>query len=219
MADCDRGGTVALDLDSDEIHLEDVLAEHLRVALEGVQTALPGVVVRADLERQRLDVRPTGGRVVVHPDTGAESYRRYSVIEGVPIAYPQSRAGGITFPVDVGDEVLLVFGSHSLDSWLGGRDGDSPADDRRHHLTDAIAIPGVGRRPVLPASARATVVHGADVRIGGADATSRAARDVDLQALRSLILAAPDGVGFGSSLKASITSSGWPSCASTVRLR
>lgn len=210
---------MALDLDSEEIQLEDVLAAHVRGALEGVQTALPGVVVRVDPERQRLAVRPTGTASRTNPDTGAVEHRRFAVVEEVPIAYPQSRYGGVTWPVDVGDEVLLVFASHSLDSWAAGRDGEAPADDRRHHLTDAVAIPGVGRRPVLPATARATVVHGAEVRVGGPDAAARAARDLDLEQLRAILAGAPDGVGYGSAVKASLTSTGWPNCASTVRLR
>lgn len=209
-----------MELDADDaIEIEDVLAAHVDGALVGVQTALPGVVVAVDLARQRLAVRPTGGRSETNPDTGASHFRRFATIEEVPICYPQSKGYGMTFPVAVGDQVLLVFGSHSLDEWAIGRDDAPPRDPRRHHLTDAIAIPGVGRAPVLDASAKALVIHGTEVRIGGPSATARAARDVDLQQLYTILHGAADGVGYGSAVKAALDAAGWPACTSTVRLK
>lgn len=203
--------------DAEEIQIQDVLAAHLDGALEGVQTALPGVVVRVDGER--LAVRPTGGRRSVDPDTGDATYSRYAVVEGVPVCYPQAGPYGITFPISVGDEVLLVFASHSLDSWEVGRDGEAPLDPRRHHLTDAIAIPGVSRKRRLAVASGATTIHGPDVRLGGADAALRVARDVDLDQLAAILTGAPDGLGYGSAVKTALSSTGWPNCASIVRAK
>jgi hypothetical protein len=67
------------------------------------------------------------------------------VIPSVPWVYPGGGGFIVTWPMSVGDEVLLVFSDDSLDKYLqvgGGSDID-PADDRRHSLTDAVAFAGI----------------------------------------------------------------------------
>ena len=95
------------------------------------------------------------------------------MVTGVPVVFPMGAFGGVTFPVQVGDTVLLVCSSSSLDAWLAGNGGEvDPQDDRRHDLSDAIAIPGLRATP-LPSGTTdtaATVVNGATVRLGSSNA-------------------------------------------------
>jgi hypothetical protein len=73
-----------------------------------------------------------------------EDDQDFSQILGVPLIYPSSSTAAITFPVNVGDTVLLVFAQRSIDSFKAG-DGNvsTPEDFRDFDIRDAIAIPGL----------------------------------------------------------------------------
>ena len=65
------------------------------------------------------------------------------MIYNVPVLFPRSRKAAVTFPLEKGDTVLLVFAERSLDEWIEkGGNKVSPEDPRRHDMSDAIAIPG-----------------------------------------------------------------------------
>ena len=111
---------------------------HIR---QHVNTAIPAEVV--DVSRlqseQTIDVQPIINRVfedavVMIP----------SVIYNVPVAFPTGNGGIMTFPIAVGDTVLVVFSMRSIEEWLDS-DGSrqTPKDRRHHHRTDAIALPGL----------------------------------------------------------------------------
>src|SRR5690606_33082216 len=99
----------------------------------------------------------------------------------------------VTFPVDAGDEVLLIFSESALDAWLTYGGEVDPVDDRRFSLSDAIAIPGLRNfsNPLSSAPAdRATFgkdtgaqihVDDTEIRLGANDAS-------DFVALASLVL-------------------------------
>ena len=81
---------------------------------------------------------------------GVTTYKAFPVIPNVPVVFQGGGGMRITFPIKAGDTVLLVFGDRSHDSWQDGIESvHRPADDHRHHLTDAYAIPGLhsNRKP------------------------------------------------------------------------
>ena len=106
--------------------------------LGGVHTALPGTIESYDYATCTASVKPS-------------VQRRYSdgtvvdlpIISQVPVVWPRSSAGSISFPLNRGDGVLLVFAEQSLDEWLSIGAGVAPDDDRRNHISDAVAIPGM----------------------------------------------------------------------------
>lgn len=207
------------DEDPGEIELlEDLISRHIEGVLQTFVTCLPGTVATVDLERGVMSVKPVGARRDRNPDTGEEVLRRYAVVPEVRIAYPAVSGGGLTYDVAPGDEVILHVTSTSLDEWAAGS-SDAPRDRRRNVLTDAIGYPGA--RSGLRHALGATVLHGDDVRAGGPDVPpkSQVARQLDLEVLADAIQTAADGIGFGSALKALLTSAGWPSCASVLRTK
>ncbi len=121
--------------------LEEVLRVAVDSGLGDTHTAMPGRVEKYDAEKQKADVKPLLKRTVVNDD-GTEETESLPVITDVPIMFP--RAGGffITFPVEKGDFVLLVFCERSIDIWTAG-DGSEvdPIDLRMHDLSDAVAFP------------------------------------------------------------------------------
>lgn len=121
--------------------LEEVLRMATHQALFEVHTALPGKVEKYDEKTQKADVKPLLKRTVINDD-GTELSESLPVISDVPVLFP--RAGGffISFPVQPGDFVLLVFCERSIDKFTAGTGGEvDPVDLRMHDLSDAVALP------------------------------------------------------------------------------
>ena len=65
------------------------------------------------------------------------------VIYGVSVQMPSSSTSAMTFPVNVGDPVLLVFSHDNIDTFMQGSGSFSaPSDDRVWSYMDCVAIPG-----------------------------------------------------------------------------
>jgi hypothetical protein len=106
-----------------------------------IYTSIPaGVVSVSTFEaEQTVDVKPLinktydDGVILALPN-----------ILAVPVVFPSAGGGALTFPISVGDTVLLVFSMRSMDEWLEGEGFSvTPVDLRTHYLNDAVAIPGL----------------------------------------------------------------------------
>ena len=109
--------------------------------MRNVFTALPAKVMRVeDAGEQRVAVKPLVNNVF--PDW--EDSIEFPTILSVQLMYPSSSTSAITFPVNAGDTVLLVFAQSCMDVFKSG-DGTTqpPSDYRRFDKRDAIAIPGL----------------------------------------------------------------------------
>lgn len=106
--------------------------------IENMHTCLPGVVVDYDFEFSRASVKPLikkpfiDGDVLVLP-----------VLKDIPVVFPRSSKAGMTFPLNKGDKVLIVFSQRSLDTWKDFGKDSVPRDFRKFDLSDAICIPGM----------------------------------------------------------------------------
>ena len=116
----------------------------------GLNTAMPGEVVRYDAATRRADVR---GQLAVILDDGAQINR--PVISNVPVVFPVAADFAMTFPLAAGDSVLLVFSMRGLSRWKATHGMAAPDTEGMLSHQDAIAIPGFG-----PAGA-----HEPDIRI------------------------------------------------------
>lgn len=146
----------------------DVIQRALEARLGEVHTTLPGRVEKFDTNTHRASVQPLVRRAY-YDEAETRQTERYPVIPDVPVLFHGSGSNRITFPVKVGDLVLLVIASCSLDRVLvQGKEVD-PQDDRRHALSDAIAIPGFYTFNALPTTAPddAMVIHAETLRLGG----------------------------------------------------
>ena len=121
------------------------LAQVIRAAVQAhaadLRVAIPASVERVDLAKGLVDARPLVKDLV--GDAGGLTPLSLPVITNVPIVWPGAGGFRLTFPVAVGDSVLLVFADRSLDVWLAKGGEVDPGDPRRHALSDAIAIPGL----------------------------------------------------------------------------
>jgi hypothetical protein len=86
-------------------------------------------------------------KAVVQPDLNTK-YNDGEIIEmpqihNVPVVHPAAGRASITFPVEVGDKVLLLHSQRSLEDWLKNGNKQTPDDPRQFDLTDAVAIIGL----------------------------------------------------------------------------
>jgi hypothetical protein len=113
-------------------------------AKQHMNTSVPARVISVDNfgSDQTVDVLP------IINDTFADgTVLELPPILDVPVQYPSAGGGLLSFPIVVGDIVLLVFSKRSIDEWMASRTTDNgtftPADKRTYSLNDAIAIPGI----------------------------------------------------------------------------
>lgn len=90
-----------------------------------------------DLGEQRVDVKPLVNKQFVDSDV-----LEYPAILSVPLVFPSSSTSAITFPVNKGDVVVVIFSQSSIDVFKSGsHTSHDPIDTRRFDRRDAIAIP------------------------------------------------------------------------------
>jgi hypothetical protein len=112
--------------------LIEVLRQIMSQMSDSLCVSLPGKIESYDSITQTADVKD-----------GNEEKVEIPVISKVPVAF--SRGGGhfMSFPLQKGDNVFLIFCDRSIDDfWFS--DGSAPMDQndfRTHDLSDAVAIP------------------------------------------------------------------------------
>lgn len=204
----------------DDPDLGAVIKAIVEARLSRFHVSMPALIINYDKLRQRAVVQPLGSIRETDPDTGEDVVRKLPRVPDVPVVFQQSRGFGVTFPLEPGDEVLLVVSSTPTGAWRGGAGYEAEPAGRRGQLSNAFAIPGVSAAPLLQRAGAdsALVLHGDDVRLNTPTAARRVVTEDVAQALRSILLGAADGVGYGSAVKSAINSTGWPNVTSKVRV-
>ena len=100
-----------------------------------LNTVMPAQVVAVNADS--VDVRPTIARVF------AEEIIDPPIVQQVPLIWPCGGGTNFTWPINVGDYVLLLCSQRNIERWLGGEDFKPPPDSSLLELTDAFAIAGI----------------------------------------------------------------------------
>lgn len=134
----------------DRIQRRDDPAAMIRAALRGMMSelwsALPGIVESVDLERQTVTVQPaTKSRIRL--DDGTYTSVPLPLLPDVPIVFPRGGGFALTFPIQPGDECLVIFADRCIDAWWQSGEVQEQADLRQHDLSDGIAIFGPCSQP------------------------------------------------------------------------
>lgn len=122
-----------------------LLSEYLKTEFEYSMAemwfACPGVItsVSGDLSDMRVNVKPSINELYADGTT-----EEHLDILSVPLVMPGSASTLVSFPVNAGDTVLLIFSQRSMDNFkIGGGQPTMPNDARKFQAEDAIAIPGL----------------------------------------------------------------------------
>jgi len=124
--------------------------ETLRIAAESNQrrlwTAMPGIVSKFDPIRHTCNV-DVAISLEVRTKEGTTKEIKIPTLLDCPIQFPGGGGVTLTFPLKVGDEVLVVFSARCIDSWweLGGI--QRQAELRMHDLSDGFVIPAIRSQP------------------------------------------------------------------------
>jgi len=110
----------------------------MKSMLNEIHTAMPGTIEQYDYTTQKANIQPSLQRK--YRD---DSIVKLPVLVNVPIIWPRTSEGGISFPLKRGDSCLIIFSERSLDEWLTLGKLCTPSDIRRFDLSDGIAIPGL----------------------------------------------------------------------------
>jgi len=148
--------------------LADLLKTALVRRMEELNCVKVGEVTEYDETERRASVQPLVSRPLADG-----TWQALPVVVNVPVVFVGGGGGALTFPIEPGDLVLLLFSDRSLDEWLSKGGQAEPRDPRTHDLSDGLAIPGLASfADVTAADADAVRLHhpDCDAKIyGGAD--------------------------------------------------
>lgn len=108
----------------------------------GIHVALPAVVQSYNSSNQTVEVQPTVRERTI-TDGNQIRYIQYPLLINVPVVFPQVGSYQLTFPISPGDECLVVFSDLSIDNWWLNGNVQNPIEQRRHDLSDGMAIFGL----------------------------------------------------------------------------
>ena len=121
----------------------DTLEEAIFLAIWGeiagkMHTAIPAKVSKYDPSGPSIEAQP-----VVKKVAQDGTVLEMPVIVSVPVMFPRTNRFHLSFPIDVGDTVLLIFSERGISEFLQSGKDEIPQDVRKFSMTDAIAIPGL----------------------------------------------------------------------------
>ena len=125
--------------ETDYSNLAQAIRFAIRQSLKDVYTCMPGIVESYDAETRRAVVK--GALKVV--TTKKEEIGRES-IHNVPVMFPSGGGFAMTFPLEPGDPVLLLYSQRGLAKWKKTLGVAAPDTIGFFSEKDAFAIPGFG---------------------------------------------------------------------------
>ena len=123
-----------------ENSLETILNAQIDFRLSDIYVTMVAEVTNVSkMNECRIDVQPVVNKKYIDGEIMA-----YPEILSVPVQFPSSSTSALTFPINQGDNVLIVFSQKGLDVFKSGAtSAHDPIDMRSFDKRDAIAIPCV----------------------------------------------------------------------------
>jgi hypothetical protein len=111
-----------------------------------LRVAMPATVISFDEDAMTVVVQPAVMEELLV--NSVPTFVNIPPLQDVPVFIPRGGGYSITFPIQSGDECLLIFGDMSIDGWWqnGGSSNTQPMK-RRHNLSDAFALFGISSQP------------------------------------------------------------------------
>lgn len=118
--------------------LEGIINNALTDHATHFRVAVPGIVESFDAIKQTATV------IVVCSGSDSDgSEMRLPPLLDVLVSFPRGGGFAVTFPIEPGDEGLLIFSDRCIDGWHQNGTPGIPPDHRLHDLSDASFIPGI----------------------------------------------------------------------------
>lgn len=97
-----------------------------------------GSIQAFDSEKQTAQVAILFKRVLADG-----TLANYPALLDCPVFTLQGGGGSFAFPVNIGDECIVLFSDRNLDNWFQNGTAAAPASARCHDLSDGIAVVGL----------------------------------------------------------------------------
>lgn len=208
----------------EDAELADVFRVHGRKIKMEIRTHVPATVVSYNPATQQATVTVDAletvavidetqaakiiaqGGVVEGTPPNAEATLPPIKLNGIPVAWPRTNLGYVTFPLNPGDTGELIISDRSLDQWLLKGIPSDPKYAGTHAIENGVFHPGLHAlaNPIVPPTdTAATVLDGAALVKVGRLATSFLAKSPELIAAVDALLLA--GVNAGGTAAANFT--------------
>lgn len=129
-------------LEIDNPDLEDAILELIIGEVAKIRTITPARVL--EVTGDRVTCQPILRGRYVDEDAQELKTVKPPVLSNVPVWRPGGLSAVLHFPLQAGDEVILLCSDRSLAEWKQSTQDDlTPQDMRRFSLMDAVALPGL----------------------------------------------------------------------------
>ena len=119
-------------------------------ALQGFQssiwTAMPGIIQDYNATANTTTIQ-VAVKCQVQQQDGTFVWTAPPPLLDCPVVWPRGGGALLTFPVQKGDECLVVFASRCIDMWWQSSQISQQAEMRMHDLSDGFCLPGPYSRP------------------------------------------------------------------------
>ena len=115
-----------------------------------LHTCLPARIISLSYDLQKATVQPmVKARYTDGDGDPSNGVKEMASIPSVPLIFMGSKHATMTFPVEVGDMVWVMFSERSLDAfkYSDGKSPIDPRDLRMHDYSDAVALCGLFTYP------------------------------------------------------------------------
>jgi hypothetical protein len=116
-------------------------------AINDLHTCCPGIVHTFDAEKQTITAQPAIKGLRYSTDGTQGEWYELPLCVDVPVVVLGGHGFSLTFPIQEGDECLLVFSERPIDNWFTQGGTAEQCTMRQYSLTDAFAIVGVRSTP------------------------------------------------------------------------
>ncbi len=151
-------------------------------ALDGRQatvwTALPGILISFDPVKQTAQVQ-TAIQMQETLKDGTTRWITITPLVDCPVIFPSGGGLILTFPLEVGDEVLVIFSARCIDNWWLNGGVQTQAQLRMHDLSDGFCLPG----PKSVPNATPVNMAAAELRTNDGAAKVRLTKTGDIEAI------------------------------------
>lgn len=118
-----------------------LLESFMQNVLDTLNCCKIGKVIAVDSENQTVDCEIMEKKTV--PQKGGERIVEYPELLKVPFVVVGGGQSYLSFPVSIGDEVVLLFNDFDFARWNETGEAQPPLFSRKHDLSDGIAIVGL----------------------------------------------------------------------------
>lgn len=128
--------------------LSDVILAHIKNNVREINTTIPATVT--DVSKLTSDNRVSVQPALDIVDSDGVVYT-LPLLSDIPVQWPSGGGAVMTFPLAVGDDVLVVFSMRSISEFMASTEGTvQPFDNRLHNLSDGFVLPCIYRNSNQP---------------------------------------------------------------------